>query len=37
MPNYDDRKALRCSFCGKPQSQRAQRMIAGSRASVYLR
>ena len=21
MPNYDDGKELKCSFCGKPQSR----------------
>ena len=33
MPNYDDRKDLRCSFCGKPQDQ-VRKLIAGP--SVYI-
>ncbi len=28
MPNNEDKKQLRCSFCGKPQ-EKVQRMIAG--------
>ena len=28
MPNYDDGKELKCSFCGKPESQ-VHRMIQG--------
>ena len=35
MPNYDDGKELKCSFCGKPQSQRAQADRRTGR--VYLR
>ena len=33
MPNYDDGKELKCSFCGKPQS-RVRKLIAGP--NVYI-
>ena len=33
MPNYDDEKTLKCSFCGKPQN-RVRKLIAGP--SVYI-
>ncbi len=33
MSNRDDKKAIRCSFCGKPQSQ-ANRLIAGNGAYI---
>ena len=29
MPRNEDRKSIRCSFCGKPQSL-ANRLIAGN-------
>ena len=35
MPNYDDGKELKCSFCGKPQS-RVRKLIAATER-VYLR
>ena len=33
MPNYDDEKTLKCSFCGKPQN-RVRKLIAGP--GVYI-
>ncbi|WP_281692383.1 ATP-dependent Clp protease ATP-binding subunit ClpX [Agathobaculum desmolans] len=33
MPNYDDSKTLKCSFCGKPQG-RVRKLIAGP--GVYI-
>ena len=33
MSKYDENKQLKCSFCGKPQSQ-VRRLIAGS--GVYI-
>ncbi|MDY3617718.1 ATP-dependent protease ATP-binding subunit ClpX [Agathobaculum sp.] len=33
MPNFDDEKTLKCSFCGKPQS-RVRKLIAGP--GVYI-
>ena len=33
MPNYDDGKELKCSFCGKPQ-RRVRKLIAGP--NVYI-
>ena len=32
MPNYDDGKELKCSFCGKPQS-RVRKLIAGPKGA----
>ena len=33
MPNFDDDKMLKCSFCGKPQN-RVRKLIAGP--GVYI-
>ena len=33
MPNFDDDKTLKCSFCGKPQG-RVRKLIAGP--GVYI-
>ncbi len=33
MPNRDDKKTIRCSFCGKPQSE-TTRLIAGNGAYI---
>ena len=33
MSKYDENKQLKCSFCGKPQSQ-VKRLVAGS--GVYI-
>ena len=33
MPNYDDGKELKCSFCGKPQS-RVRKLIVTERISA---
>ena len=33
MSNFDENKQLRCSFCGKPQSQ-VSRLVAGP--GVYI-
>ena len=33
MPNYNDEKPLKCSFCGKPQN-RVRKLIAGP--GVYI-
>ena len=33
MSKYDENKQLKCSFCGKPQSQ-VRRLVAGS--GVYI-